>query len=64
MRLAGEKLPCQGARGSPLLERVPHWPFFCCNFPTAYAWTAALLLFPFGFKLQRLQPPPLKLKSA
>ena len=35
MRLAGEKLPCQRAIGSPVLERVPRWPFFCFNFRTA-----------------------------
>ena len=64
MRLAGEKLPCQRAIGSPLLERVPRWPFFCFNFPTARAWTAILLLFRFRLKLQHLQPPHLKLKTA
>ena len=45
MRLAGEKLPCQRAIGSPLLERVPRWPFFCFNFLTTCASTAVLLLF-------------------
>ena len=64
MRLAGEKLPCQRAVGSPVLERVPRRPFFCFNFRTAAVWTAVGLVFPFGFKLQRLQPPQLKLKSA
>ena len=64
MRLAGEKLPCQRAIGSPLLERVPRWPFFCFNFLTACAWTAVLLHFRFGFKLQRLQLLQLKLKPA
>ena len=64
MQLAGEKLPCQRAIGSPLLERVPRRPCFCFNFLTACASTAVLLLFHFGFKLQRLQLPQLKLKPA
>ena len=63
MQLAGEKLPCQRAIGSPLLERVPRWPFFCFNFLTTCASTA-VLLFHFEFKLQRLQLPQLKLKPA
>lgn len=50
---AGQKLPCQRARGSPLLERLPRWPFFCFNFLRVFAWTAVLLCFRLGFKLQR-----------
>lgn len=44
MQLAEEKLPCQKARGSQLLEHVPYSPFFCFSFLTACVWTVLLLL--------------------